>query len=48
MTSTYHDVHHTKNNGNYAFFFTYRDRLCGTVSTDYTKIYHDVTHPKAV
>lgn len=37
MSSRYHDIHHSKNDGNYGFFFTFRDRICGTVSKEYKK-----------
>jgi lathosterol oxidase len=38
-TSTYHNQHHEKFNGNYSLFFRFWDRLCGTEFPDYEKAF---------
>ncbi len=35
LTASAHHIHHTKNNGNFGYFFMFWDRFCGTVSADY-------------
>jgi sterol desaturase/sphingolipid hydroxylase (fatty acid hydroxylase superfamily) len=37
-SSEYHNYHHLKFKGNYSSFFTYLDRLFGTVNTAYSKL----------
>ena len=34
-TSTFHNLHHTRFNGNYALFFRFWDRLLGTEVPEY-------------
>lgn len=46
MSSTYHDVHHSRNDWNYAFFFTFRDRICGTISRSYENSLQEITDKK--
>jgi lathosterol oxidase len=38
-TSTYHNMHHTKFNGNYALFFRFWDRLLGTEVPEYERTF---------
>ncbi len=38
-TSTYHNQHHEKFNGNYSLFFRFWDRLCGTEFPDYEETF---------
>ena len=41
-TSVYHNLHHSKFNGNYGLYFRYWDRLMGTEHPDYVKEYDRV------
>ena len=43
--TTHHNLHHSRIEGNYAFYFTWWDRLMGTEITDYREIYDKVTLP---
>ena len=38
-SSTYHNLHHTKFNGNYGLFFRVWDRVCGTELPDYERVF---------
>ena len=42
-TVTHHDLHHEKGNGNYAFYFTFWDRVMGTEHADYTERFEKAT-----
>ncbi len=42
-TVTHHDLHHEKGNGNYAFYFTFWDRLMGTEHADYAERFDRAT-----
>ncbi|MEM9457705.1 MAG: sterol desaturase family protein [Myxococcota bacterium] len=42
-TSTYHNLHHQRSRCNYAPYFTWWDRLLGTIHPDYVTIYERVT-----
>jgi len=42
LTSTHHNMHHSKNNCNYGFYFSVWDRLCGTMYKDYLGYYDQV------
>ena len=33
-SSVYHNLHHERFHGNYGLYFTFWDRLCGTLRTD--------------
>ena len=41
-TTTYHDVHHSHNNGNIGLYFTYLDRFFKTNSKDYEKVFDNL------
>jgi sterol desaturase/sphingolipid hydroxylase (fatty acid hydroxylase superfamily) len=41
-TSTYHNNHHTKFNGNYGLYFRFWDRVMGTEHADYVKEYDEI------
>jgi len=45
-TVTHHDLHHEKSNGNYAFYFTFWDRLMGTEDKEYVERFERVTEPQ--
>jgi len=38
-TTTHHDLHHQRFQGNYGFYFTWWDRLMGTEFKDYKKVF---------
>ncbi len=42
-TVTHHDLHHEKGNGNYAFYFTFWDRVMDTEHADYAERFNKVT-----
>ncbi len=42
-TVTHHDLHHEKSNGNYAFYFTFWDRVMGTEHADYAERFDKAT-----
>lgn len=42
-TVTHHDLHHERSHGNYAFYFTFWDRLMGTEDPDYEVRFDAVT-----
>lgn len=41
-TSTYHNLHHEKFEGNYGFYFRIWDRVMGTENPDYVKRYDEI------
>ena len=41
-TSTYHNMHHSKFNGNYGVHFRFWDRLCGTEFIDYEQEFSSI------
>lgn len=41
-TTTYHDVHHSHNNGNIWLYFTYLDKFFNTKSKDYEKVFDNL------
>ncbi|MBK6998392.1 MAG: sterol desaturase family protein [Lewinellaceae bacterium] len=41
-TSIYHNLHHEKFKGNYGLYFTFWDRLCGTLREDGLKKVEEV------
>lgn len=43
VNTTYHDVHHTHNNGNYSAYFTFWDKILGTYSPSYDEKFNQVT-----
>lgn len=42
-SSTFHNLHHQRSKCNFAAYFTWWDRLCGTTHPDYVAIYEQVT-----
>jgi lathosterol oxidase len=42
-TVTHHDLHHEKSGGNYAFYFTFWDRVMGTEHPDYIERFNRAT-----
>ncbi|MBX2837783.1 MAG: sterol desaturase family protein [Gammaproteobacteria bacterium] len=42
-TVTHHDLHHEKSNGNYAFYFTFWDRVMGTEHPEYIERFERAT-----
>lgn len=42
-TVTHHDLHHEKGNGNYAFYFTFWDRVMGTEHANYAERFDKAT-----
>ncbi len=42
-TSTYHNLHHHRSRCNYSAYFTWWDRMMGTIHPDYVAIYEKVT-----
>ena len=42
FTSTFHNIHHSKNNCNYGLYFIIWDRLLKTFHPDYQKIYNRI------
>ena len=42
-TVTHHDLHHEKSHGNYAFYFTFWDRVMGTEHPEYLERFDRVT-----
>jgi ring-1,2-phenylacetyl-CoA epoxidase subunit PaaE len=42
ITSTHHNLHHTKYNGNYGLFFKHWDLLCGTEFEDSDQVFEDI------
>ncbi len=42
-TVTHHDLHHERSHGNYAFYFTFWDKLMGTEDPDYETRFDAVT-----
>lgn len=42
-TVTHHDLHHEKSNGNYAFYFTFWDRVMGTEHPEYIERFEKAT-----
>ncbi|MFT5573643.1 MAG: lathosterol oxidase [Cryomorphaceae bacterium] len=42
-TVTHHDLHHEKSSGNYAFYFTFWDRVMGTEHPDYIERFEKAT-----
>lgn len=48
-TSTHHNLHHSRNKGNFSLYFTWWDRWMGTLQEGYEEAYEEVTHrPKDV
>ncbi|MEO0881251.1 MAG: sterol desaturase family protein, partial [Pseudomonadota bacterium] len=43
-TVTHHDLHHERSHGNYAFYFTFWDKVMGTEDPDYDARFNAVTH----
>jgi len=41
ITSTHHDLHHSKG-GNYGLYFTFWDRICGTTNPEYHNVFEKV------
>ena len=41
-TTTHHDMHHRRTNGNYGLYFTFWDRLAGTMHEDYEETFENV------
>lgn len=46
-TVTHHDLHHERSHGNYAFYFTFWDKLMGTEDPDYEARFDAVTKKPA-
>ncbi len=46
-TVTHHDLHHEKSNGNYAFYFTFWDRVMGTEHPEYIERFERATQGNA-
>jgi len=44
-TVTHHDLHHEKGNGNYAFYFTFWDKVMGTEHPNYIERFDHVVEP---
>ena len=42
FSSTFHNIHHSKNNCNYGLYFIIWDSLLNTVHSDYQKIYNQI------
>jgi sterol desaturase/sphingolipid hydroxylase (fatty acid hydroxylase superfamily) len=42
VTSTHHNMHHSKFQGNYGLHFRFWDRLCGTEFTEYSETFHAI------
>lgn len=42
-TVTHHDLHHEKGNGNYAFYFTFWDKIMGTEHANYAERFDKAT-----
>lgn len=45
-TVTHHDLHHEKSDGNYAFYFTFWDRVMGTEHPEYHERFERATRAK--
>jgi sterol desaturase/sphingolipid hydroxylase (fatty acid hydroxylase superfamily) len=45
-TSTSHNQHHQYFKGNYGLYFTFWDRMMGTLRSDYDKRFDEVTSSK--
>lgn len=41
-TSTHHNIHHSKFNGNYGLYFRFWDKMMGTEHPDYVKKYDEI------
>jgi Delta7-sterol 5-desaturase len=42
VTSTHHNMHHSKFQGNYGLHFRFWDKLCGTEFKDYEETFEEV------
>ncbi|MEO9969659.1 MAG: sterol desaturase family protein [Hyphomonadaceae bacterium] len=47
-TVTHHDLHHERSHGNYAFYFTFWDKVMGTEDPDYEARFDAVTEKPAI
>lgn len=46
-TSTHHNLHHSRAVGNYALYWNFWDRLCGTNHPDYERVFEQVVARRA-
>jgi ring-1,2-phenylacetyl-CoA epoxidase subunit PaaE len=42
ITSTHHNIHHTRYNGNYALMIRFWDRVCGTEISDTQEVFEEI------
>lgn len=42
LSSTHHNLHHSRNNNHYGLYFTFWDKVMGTEYSDYKKVYESV------
>ncbi|MBC8198118.1 MAG: sterol desaturase family protein [Candidatus Marinimicrobia bacterium] len=42
LSSTHHNLHHSRNNNHYGLYFTFWDKIMGTEYPDYKKVYETV------